>query len=186
MRVSHLKAQSIACKIQAIGLSLFFICQVASAQSAVLYSSVVDSVPRQVGDIPYDPLIDDPAFTVCDAQRVFQYYNTRSYFKDHKREIVNYFVNNYRAGLDTTANQTGYLTIRFIINCAGETGRFRLYQLDSAYQTFRFNGAVPDQLLKLTRQWKGWQPAKYKNKVYDSYQYITFTLKRGRIVCITP
>jgi hypothetical protein len=169
--------------MQMIGWSFFIIiCQAVVAGPGAV---AVDSVPRQVGDIPFDPRIDDPAFRVCDSQRVFQYYNTGSYFLHHKKEMVKYFMSNYKAGRDT-ANQAGYLTIRFIINCAGETGRFRLYELDSAYQAFRFSEMISGQLLTLIRQWKGWQPAKYHDKIYDNYQYITFTLKKGRIVCITP
>jgi hypothetical protein len=68
----------------------------------------------------------------------------------------------------------------------GATGRFRLYELDSAYKSFQFSKAISGQLLTLVRQWKGWLPATYHDKVYDSYQYITFTLKKGRVVCITP
>lgn len=144
-----------------------------------------DSLPKQVGDISFDPAIDDPAFTICDSQRVLQYYNTVSYYKDHKREIVRYFRQRFHPP-PGMPGQTGYLTIRFIINCNGSTGRFRLYQLDSGYQPFRFSETITGQLLILARQLKGWQPARYKDKVFDSYQYITFRLKKGRIVCITP
>ena len=183
MQIPSLKAQSMVCKIQAIGLSFFIICQVAVAQSRPVGVPAGDSI--EVGDIIFDSSIDDPAFRVCDAHRVLQYYNTGSYFLDHKKEISRYFISHYKVGGDT-ANQTGYLTIRFIINCSGETGRFRLYELDSAYQSFWFNKAVSGQLLTLVRQYKGWQPATYRGRVYDSYQYITFRLKKGRIVCITP
>lgn len=152
---------------------------------AVARNALTDSLPKQVGDISYDPAIDDPAFTICDSQRVFQYYNTRSYYKVHKREIAAYFMTHFIPGRDT-AGQTGYLTIRFIINCSGQTGRFRLFQLDRGYREFRFSEAVSSQLLNLTRQLKGWQPAAYNNNIYDSYQYITFTMNKGRLVCITP
>jgi len=166
--------------------ALFFIfSHTACAQPALVRPALTDSLPKQVGDISYDPAIDDPAFMICDSQRVFQYYNTGSYYKDHKREIVRYFMRRFRPG-PATVGQTGYLTIRFIINCTGQTGRFRLYQLDSSYQPFRFSDAIAGQLLTLGKQLKGWQPARYKDKVFDSYQYITFTMKRGRIVCITP
>jgi hypothetical protein len=154
-----------------LAIFFFFLCHAASAQ--------------QVGDITYDPKVDDPAFTVCDSQRVFQYYNTASYYKDHKKEIARYFTSHYKAAPGAT-DQTGYLTIRFIINCKGATGRFRLYQLDSNYQPFWFSDAITRQLLTLAKQLKGWEPARYRDKIFDSYQYITFTMKKGRIVCITP
>jgi hypothetical protein len=143
------------------------------------------ALAQQTGDIAADPTIDDPAFTVCDSQRVFQYYNTASYYKDHKKEIARYFFHHYKAATGATG-QDGYITIRFIINCTGATGRFRLYQLDSNYHPFRFHEAISAQLLSLVKRLKGWKPAAYRDKTFDSYQYITFTIKKGRIACITP
>jgi hypothetical protein len=156
-------------------------CLAASSQN----NTAAQNFPENVGDIPFDASLDDPAFMVCKPELVFQYYNTGSYYKDHKKEIAQYFINRFIAPADTL-HQTGYITIRFMINCKGETGRFRKYEIDGNYQPFHFNAGISDQLLVLTKQIKGWQPAVYKDKIYDSYQYITFRIKNGKIVSITP
>jgi hypothetical protein len=179
MRLSYFIAQPIAGRLLAIGLSFFMMGHLVAAGPAM------DSIPRQVGDIPYDSAIDDPAFRVSDSQWVLQYYNSGSYYLHHKKEIVRYFMDHYQPGADM-AGQTGYCTIRFIINRASQTGRFRLYQLDTAYRPFQFRQEIVDQLRTLIRQWQEWQPLKYKDRIFDTYQYLTFTLKNGRIVCITP
>lgn len=144
----------------------------------------VDSFPLNTGDIAFNAALDDSSFIVCNPKVVFQYYNTGSYYKQHKREIEHYFKSHYQP-VDI-AGGNGYLTIRFIINCSGKTGRFRVYELDTRYQPSKFDPGITSQLLKLTKELRGWQPAVYKNTIYDSYQYITFKLKKGAIACVLP
>lgn len=141
--------------------------------------------PENVGDIPFDSLQDDPAFVVCNPELVLQYYNTNAYYKDHKKEITKYLLDNFSTQ-DSFLNQDGFLTIRFIINCKGNTGRFRLFEMDNDYQPVHFKKALSQQLLGLVKQLSGWQPAVYKQKVYDSYQYITFRIRNGKIISISP
>ncbi|HJT75475.1 MAG TPA: hypothetical protein VJ720_15670 [Chitinophaga sp.] len=140
---------------------------------------------ENVGDIPFDSLQDDPSFVVCNPRIVFQYYNTGSYYKDHKKEIVKYLLDNFRTK-DSFQDQNGFLTVRFIINCNGNTGRFRLLEIDNNYQPIHFREGLSRQLLSLVKQVRGWQPAVYKEKVYDSYQYITFRIRNGKIISISP
>lgn len=137
-----------------------------------------------VGDIPFDPSKDDPGFIVCDTQYVLQYYSTASWYKDNKKEIAQFLTSRFTPS--DTLYQTGYITIRFIINCKGETGRFRMYELDSSYQAFHFSKKISGQLLQLVKQVKGWQPAKYDNHVFDSYQHIIFRIRNGKIISISP
>jgi hypothetical protein len=155
------------------------------AQANEAANNRVDSFPLNTGDITYNAALDDPTFVVCNPKVVFQYYNTGSYYKQHKREIEHYFKSHYLPAKQT-ASETGYLTIRFIINCSGKTGRFRMYELDANYQPYKFDDGIRNQLLKLTQELKGWQPAVYKNTIYDSYQYITFKLNKGAIECVLP
>lgn len=141
--------------------------------------------PENVGDIPFDSLQDDPGFVVCNPKQVLQYYNTTSYYKDHKKEIANYLLNHFSMQ-DSFRDQNGFLTIRFIINCKGNTGRFRLLEMDNNYQPIHFKAAFSQHLLQLVKQLGGWQAAVYKEKVYDSYQYITFRIREGKIISISP
>lgn len=141
--------------------------------------------PENVGDIPFDSLQDDPGFVVCNEKRVFQYYNTAAYYKDHKKEIVKYLLDHF-VPQESFGDQNGYLTIKFIINCKGETGRFRLFEIDSNYQPVHFKETLSGHLLNLVKQLQGWQPAVYKQQVYDSYQHITFRIRNGKIISISP
>ncbi len=144
-----------------------------------------EGFPEHVGEILFDSLQDDPRFTICNAKQVFQYYNTNSYYKEHKQEIVKYLLSHYEPEGDLD-DQNGYLTVKFIINCKGETGRFRIFEIDNNYQPVSFNKALSGRLLSLVKQLRGWQPAVYKGQIYDSYQHITFRIRKGKIISITP
>jgi hypothetical protein len=137
-----------------------------------------------VGDIPFDPALDDSAFHLCDSSRVFQYYNTEAYFLDNKDSLRLYFLNWFKPG--DVKDPSGYVTVKFIINCSGMTGRFRLLEMDSTYQPVHFDDLITGQLLSLVKGWKNWKPPHYKGKFYDSYQYITFRIVNGKIISISP
>jgi hypothetical protein len=138
-----------------------------------------------VGDIPFDRSIDDSSFKACDSNRIFQYYNTDSWFLQHKDSVRQYFMSEYRPPPDLPP-QSGYLTVKFIINCAGQTGRFRLTEMDSTYRPYHFDPRISSRLFTLVRNLTGWQPALYKGRYYDSYQYITFRIRNGHILTISP
>lgn len=137
-----------------------------------------------VGDIPFDPNLDDPNFHLNDSTRVFQYYNSNSWWLDHKDAYRTLF-QKAACVLKPDPTQSGWLTIRFIINTAGNVGRFRILEMDSAYQPFHFDPKLVSCLLAATKA-APWRPAHYRDKTFDTYQYITFHLERGHIIDITP
>ena len=147
--------------------------------------------PDNVGDIAFDPALDDPSFRLHDSTRVWQYYNSAAYWLDHKDSITRFIRNRYHTPVNATnsttaANQDGWLTIRFIINTEGRTGRFRLFEMDSTYQPIHFDPQISRTLLAAIKDWPDWQPAHYKEMRFDTYQYISFRLRQGRITTISP
>jgi hypothetical protein len=141
---------------------------------------------KNVGDIEFDTKIDDPNFKICNEERVLQYYNFGKGFvyKGEKIKIIEYFHQNYDgAGY---ANETGYITIRFIVNCEGKTGRFRVEQMDNQYNRGNFNKKMIEKLLSLTKSLNGWETQIENNKNVDYYQYLTFKMENGSIIEILP
>jgi hypothetical protein len=149
-----------------------------------------------VGDIPFDPALDDTSFHLHDSAHVWQYYNG-TYWLDHKDSITRFIRDHYHPPVDATkattaanqptaSNQDGWLTIRFIINTEGRTGRFRLQEMDSTYQPTHFDPQISQTLLTAIKDWPDWRPAHYKDRRFDTYQYITFRLRQGRITTISP
>jgi hypothetical protein len=128
--------------------------------------------PLQVGDIYFNSKIDDPNFKLCDEDRVFQYYNFGKglLYKGEKIKLNEHF----RDALKTKEqkDESGFLTIRFIVNCQGETGRYRVQGMDNDYKEKTFNENLTTQLLNLTKQLDDWIVGEYEGKVYDYYQYM--------------
>ncbi|TDN36793.1 hypothetical protein A8B98_07320 [Hymenobacter sp. UV11] len=87
---------------------------------------------------------------------------------------------------------SGYLTIRFLVNCHGQTDRFRVFQVNSTYQPTQFSAVLVAELLRRTRALAGWQPGYYSGQgalhgqVLDSYYHLVFKISHGRIVDILP
>lgn len=141
---------------------------------------------RHVGDIEYNKDLDNANFTICNGiSRVVQYFNLGKgiQYKGERRAITNHFYKNYKS---VTTNDTGLIRIRFIVNCKGEIGRFRIMSMNKEYQEIEFNEDVSSQLLSLTKKLNGWEILTYKNKPLDYYQYLIFKIEKGNLIDILP
>jgi hypothetical protein len=141
---------------------------------------------EHVGDISFDKDIDDPNFNVCDENKVFQYYNFGKglRYEGEKSAINQYFKD--KANLRERQGETGFLTIRFIVNCEGKTGRFRIQGMDANYKEKQFEKGLVDELLSLTRQLDGWIVARDDKNRFDYYQYLTIKIENGKLIEIMP
>jgi hypothetical protein len=157
-----------------------------------------------VGDIPFDPKLDDTTFIPCDEQRAMPYNkNGGSLCIDGGKDFVNeYFAKGFKPG--KVKGQTGWITVRFMVSCKGESGRFRMESMNRNYQPMQFDSSITRQLMTLCKSLKGWEvfqvgkesrmvPLFIDNpdttsviKAYDYYQRLTFKMKDGAIELILP
>lgn len=73
-----------------------------------------------------------------------------------------------------------------MVNCNGETGRFRTEAMDFSYQPTELSEKTTQQLLNLTKMLKGWKVGTYQEKNRDYYQYLTFKIEEGQLAEILP
>ena len=140
-----------------------------------------------VGDIIENPKIDVNDFEICNSEnRIMQYFNNSQgiEYRGGKTEILNVFKNEFIP--IKNENQNGMIRIRFIVNCKGESGRFRIIEADNEYKIFHFNNRITNQLLRITKKLKGWIPKEHRNKNVDYYQYLIFKIVDGNIKEILP
>lgn len=142
--------------------------------------------PRHVGDIPFDSQLDDVNFEPCNEKKALTHYRfgDPDLYEGEKYMIVHEFDNLVLPEMDSL--QSGYITIRFMVNCNGQTGRFRVEQLDFDYKDMRFNEAFLNSILAKTVSLNGWIPAIRYNKPHDYYKYLTFKIIDNKIVDILP
>jgi hypothetical protein len=144
---------------------------------------------RWVGDIEFDAESDNSDFQLCYSDKdIRQYFNFSKgvQYKGEKPAIIQYFMENYQA---VSSKKSGLLRIRFIVNCKGETGRFRIMSMNADYQPMDFEPQISNQILKLTKQMEGWLPIEMDqmdNMKLDYYQYLIFKIHNGKIIEIMP
>ncbi|MCJ8155209.1 hypothetical protein MKJ01_15695 [Chryseobacterium sp. SSA4.19] len=140
-----------------------------------------------MGNIEFDNKQDDPHFKKCsnNERRVFQYYNDSKGFQFEGEKIR--IENGIQAlNLSEDKNSNGYITIRFVVNCEGRTGMFRVQQMDENYIAKKFNQKIVNQLLLFTKDLEGWVPKKIEKEKVDYYQYVTYKIENGKVSEILP
>ncbi|MDC1107017.1 hypothetical protein OAT16_09945 [Prolixibacteraceae bacterium] len=142
------------------------------------------SYHANVGDIAFNAQTDDANFPLT-GKKIMQYY---SFFPGvaidgEKQGLRTIFENNYHA---YNLDDTGYITIRFIVNYKGETDRFRVTQMDQNYHVTQFNTETVSQILSITQGITTWKIAARGDKCFDYYQYLLFIIEDGQIKEILP
>jgi len=149
-----------------------------------VFSQAPPNYPAQVGDIAFDAKLDDPAFKVCDDRNVQQYYSFGKGFQYNgdKPQLKREVLKQWKKLSDVNA----MITIRFIVNCEGKSGRFRIQSMDDSYQLIVLSEKVNSQLIQLTRSLSGWIIGTNRERSFDYYQYLTFRVNNGNLIEITP
>lgn len=131
---------------------------------------------------PDEALISE-GFETC-GEYIFDYYNPeRPTYTKGKNGLKKFILTNYK---NKGYIDSGYLNIRFVINCKGETGRYVIHENDLDLIPKKFNKELKDQLFKLTTQVNQWNPNVIRKKKVDSYMYISYRIENGEIVEILP
>lgn len=141
---------------------------------------------RHVGDITFDPAVDDPDFKVCYPDKIFQYFNNGSgpEYLDEKIEMDEYFLEHYES--IELFEESGMIRIRFVVNCEGKADRFRMISSDMDYQEKVFDKKISSQLINLTKSIADWPQKKYNKGDGDYYMYLIFKIKNGQLIEVMP
>jgi len=143
------------------------------------------ATPGNVGDIAFDSLTDKRDFYLCHPENIFQYYNFGTTYKGEKYTLRKTLIKKFIYQKEYK-KVSGYVVIRFVVNCKGETDRFRVSQIDQNYNPAEFDAGLVEQLLRLTKELKDWIPGKRDGVPIDSYVYLNFIIKNGKLVDVGP
>jgi len=130
-------------------------------------------------------LTDKRDFFLCHPDNIFQYYNFGTTYKGEKYTIRKTLIERFSYQKEYE-KVSGYVVIRFVVNCKGETDRFRVSQVDQKYNLAEFDTGLVEQLLRLTKELKDWIPGKRDGVPIDSYVYLNFIIKNGKLVDVGP
>ena len=132
---------------------------------------------------PEIALLND-GFEVCNENFILQYYNPeRATYSKGKNELRKFVLSNYT---NNNYTDSGYLNIRFVINCKGEAGRYIIHENNLDLEPQKFNTELVNQLFKITSNLKNWNPNFVRNEYRDSYMYLSYRIENGEITEIIP
>lgn len=148
--------------------------------------SAQSDYPRMIGDIAFDKELDDPGFKLCSGdKKAIQYYALpEKPYDGEKPALEKHFFDQYNA--DTAPKESGLIRIRFLVNCEGKAGRFRVMGMDWDYQEKAFDTSITDQLLSLTKSISNWKGFSSKSRGLDYYNYLIFKIEAGQLKEIMP
>jgi len=142
---------------------------------------------RWVGDTEVDDKTDDPSFKLCSQEdKIKQYFHIGEgpMYKGEKPHLVRFFKDNFETL--PGHNQDGLIRVRFVVNCEGKAGRFRLLQSDFEYNEITFDKKITSQLIQITSEVEKWQKVFLGEDGVDYYTYLIFKINDGQITEILP
>lgn len=132
-----------------------------------------------VGDIHFDANLDNEKLLLCDSTHVIHRRNGLTY-PGGKDAIKNECLKKYKY-LPENKSFSGYIMVRFIINCKKETGRFRIQPMDFDFSLTECPNNLKEQLLSIVKGLKEWESASEKDKGSDFSKYLNFKIQNGQI-----
>ncbi|MEM9052593.1 MAG: hypothetical protein AAGC47_11110 [Bacteroidota bacterium] len=140
------------------------------------------SYPEHLGQISYDPLIDDIAFQLCDTSMLVQsrlviaYEGTNKALEEECRKHLNLSENRM--------NYDGYIMARFLINCRKETGRIRLQTLDAQFLEQDCPAELKEEIRRCVLSLNKWIFTRPNNQGKDHSKFLNFKFSNGELQTI--
>lgn len=140
---------------------------------------------KKVGWIQFDAKRDNKDFKLCDENNIQEYYQVGTRYDEGLKSVRRFF---QRYAPDTFSKKlsNGYLTIRFVVNCRGETDRYRVWATDLEMKPQQVPQETQKKLTDALRAMGSWNPGEYNGIAYDSYAFLTFKILDGKITDILP
>ncbi len=101
----------------------------------------------------------------------------------HVRKIFN---EKYKVPHKNT--ESGIFQVRFVVNCQGKADMYETQAFDYDYKLKEFSSEIADQILEITKGLQDWIPGRRskENQAIDTYIYLSFRIKDGKIIRIYP
>ncbi len=147
---------------------------------SLAHSQVSDSLP------PGRYIIDSLEFEkLCKPEYRREYYQYSAKNTKSSYQILNEWKSVFKKPLDF--KQSGFLTIKFIVNCHQELCCFHTYQMDENYQPMAFDEGVKTQLIAFIKNLNGWKSATLESGEPTNYRYyLNFVIKNGEFKRVSP
>ncbi len=143
-----------------------------------------EKYPHHIGYLSPENRDFSEDFQRCSDQLPIGFYHSTAphIYKNGKPTFKRHIDNNYKS---TGFSDTGYLNLRFLIDCEGDLGDLEVNELNADLELTDLSDGMVDQLVALTMQSTNWASLE-KKEPRDLYMYIIFKLENGKVVEILP
>src|SRR4051812_41381802 len=109
------------------------------------------NVKEKIGWIPFDKNSDNSSFKICDELNIEEYYQVNPTYGDGMPGIRKY-ISAHKQSLEGLCEKDGYVIVRFVINCQGQTDRYRTKFMSLNYKDENtVNAELQKKIIQLTR-----------------------------------
>lgn len=134
---------------------------------------------HDLGYIPYVSDMDDPNFIICDSTKILSGRN-RIKYAGGRDKLIEDIVS--KSHLDRISKSfTGYIVIRFIVNCNSETGRYRAQALNPDFTPAKVSPDLVNQSIALIKDLDQWIKSTGMADRNEYSKYINLKIENGQI-----
>ncbi|MEM8586098.1 MAG: hypothetical protein AAGF87_17630 [Bacteroidota bacterium] len=152
------------------------------------YRKLLSEKPERIAYInPNETLDRGTNFSSCDSSdQIVDYYNGNPDGAPVGRKRTLEKLTADMWDFAERSGVSGYLTLRFVLNCEGEVGWFVTEQADLDFGATTFPPDIIQRAKDIIESVPEWQPTKIYGESRDSYAYITFKLQDAQVIDILP
>ncbi len=143
---------------------------------------VSHAYPHWVGDIAYDPAIDSRQFQLCDSSMVIHRRNALRY-RGGKSAIEAFCRDRFKYE-SHFKSFSGYIVVRFLLNCKMERGRFRSRSLGLDFSPKDCPVKLQNHIMDVVKQLDEWYHTSQNDTNSDCSKYLNFKIDHGKIEAI--
>ena len=136
------------------------------------------SMDHDLSYIPYDAKFDNPNYIICDSTKIYSGRNGLQYIggpKKLREDITSKYLSNQV--YDTFS---GYIVIRFLVNCEGKSGRYRAQSLNLDFSPLRAPSDLLNNSIELFKSLDYWTKP-YINDSREYSKFINLKISNGKI-----
>jgi hypothetical protein len=154
-------------------------CLFVSCASKKLEVTNSNEYHHNVGDISFNPTLDNADFGFCDSTKI-RSGRTAISLKEGNVAIRSYCLENFENQAQFESF-SGFVTIRFLVNCKLEADRFRAHSMDYNFAPQACPAALKSHLTHLVSQLENWTLTADRYTQTDFSKFINFKIKDGTI-----
>lgn len=134
---------------------------------------------HDVGDIVFDPNLDDSDFKLCDSTKIT---TSRRALLLHgsSNGVSKACFDQFKFNTDFESF-SGYITIRFIVNCNNQSGRFRVASLDWDFSKIDCPEGLKAHVLDIVKGLNGWEHSQRVSNELDVAKFLNFKISNGKL-----